>query len=199
MWSDPSRRFLLLWFGFGLVFFSAFLNKLPGYLLPLLPPVCALIGIALGEARSARVALTIAVCLLAVVPAFSGVLPQAVRSGISRAELSNIEWLPALPFLAAMIPVWIWERRGRRDRAMACVSVLAVAAVVYLQLVVLPLMDHAVSTRQLAADCSPPGSGLRREYPPGMALRSRCYSVTPLLVRKAEYPIASGSFREPLD
>src|SRR5436190_2830946 len=33
-YSDSRRRFLLLWIVFGFVFFSAFLNKLPGYILP---------------------------------------------------------------------------------------------------------------------------------------------------------------------
>ena len=36
-WRDPRRAFLLAWVLFGLVFFSAAANKLPGYVLPLLP------------------------------------------------------------------------------------------------------------------------------------------------------------------
>src|SRR5258708_28380431 len=39
--ADERRTLLLLWLVFGLIFFSAFLNKLPGYILPLLPPAAA--------------------------------------------------------------------------------------------------------------------------------------------------------------
>ena len=39
----------------GLIFFSASINKLPGYVLPLIPATCALLGIALaGTARPER-------------------------------------------------------------------------------------------------------------------------------------------------
>ena len=51
-YRDPRRLFLLLWLGFGLVFFSAAANKLPGYVLPLIPAVAVLLGTALDEAES---------------------------------------------------------------------------------------------------------------------------------------------------
>ena len=50
-YRDPRRLFLLAWLLFGLAFFSLAPNKLPGYLLPLLPAAAALMGLALEEAR----------------------------------------------------------------------------------------------------------------------------------------------------
>ena len=44
LYGDTRRRFLLLWLVFGLIFFSLAKNKLPGYLLPLMPPAAALMG-----------------------------------------------------------------------------------------------------------------------------------------------------------
>ena len=44
LFQDRRAQFLLAWFAWGFVFFSASRNKLPGYLLPLLPPVAALVG-----------------------------------------------------------------------------------------------------------------------------------------------------------
>ena len=53
--------FLLAWFASGFLFFSISRGKLPGYLLPLLPPVAALLGIAIEKAqRGAEMA-----CLMA--------------------------------------------------------------------------------------------------------------------------------------
>jgi 4-amino-4-deoxy-L-arabinose transferase-like glycosyltransferase len=57
LYHDRRAQFLLAWFAWGFVFFSASRNKLPGYLLPLLPPLAALIGIALSEAARARILL----------------------------------------------------------------------------------------------------------------------------------------------
>src|SRR5260370_4440717 len=53
--ADERRTLLLLWLVFGLIFFSAFLNKLPGYILPLLPPPAALMGLEPAETRAAQV------------------------------------------------------------------------------------------------------------------------------------------------
>ena len=41
-YAEPRRPFLLIWALFGLVLFSASANKLPGYVLPLLPAIAAL-------------------------------------------------------------------------------------------------------------------------------------------------------------
>ena len=46
---DPRVQFLLVTFAFGFVFFSVSINKLPSYLLPLLPSLFAFMGIVLAE------------------------------------------------------------------------------------------------------------------------------------------------------
>jgi 4-amino-4-deoxy-L-arabinose transferase-like glycosyltransferase len=48
---DSRRTLLLAVVVFGFVFFSAATNKLPGYLLPLLPPLAAVLGIRLSRFR----------------------------------------------------------------------------------------------------------------------------------------------------
>ena len=52
LYQDRRALFLLAWFAWGFLFFSASRNKLPGYLLPLLPPLAALVGVALGSRRA---------------------------------------------------------------------------------------------------------------------------------------------------
>ena len=49
LFQDRRAQFLLAWFAWGFLFFSISRNKLPGYLLPLLPALAVLIGIACSE------------------------------------------------------------------------------------------------------------------------------------------------------
>ena len=49
-WRDAKLRFFVVWATWGFVFFSAATNKLPGYLMPLLPALAVLIGARIGEA-----------------------------------------------------------------------------------------------------------------------------------------------------
>ena len=51
---DARLRLLAVVVVFGFVFFSAAVNKLPGYLLPLLPLVCTVMGFGLGPGASSR-------------------------------------------------------------------------------------------------------------------------------------------------
>jgi hypothetical protein len=64
LYSDSRRWFLLLWVVFGLVFFSASRNKLPSYILPLLPALAVLAGIAVAECKRPRWVFVAAAALL---------------------------------------------------------------------------------------------------------------------------------------
>ena len=55
---DPRRTFLLSWIAVPLVFFSLAGSKLPGYVLPILPPLALLIGLLWAPAPSAKDAKT---------------------------------------------------------------------------------------------------------------------------------------------
>ncbi|MCC6539409.1 MAG: glycosyltransferase family 39 protein [Bryobacterales bacterium] len=68
-WTDVRVRYFFLWFGFGLVFFSASSGKLPGYLLPLMPAAAALSGVsAAGAPRGIRAAVAALAVLLFCLP-----------------------------------------------------------------------------------------------------------------------------------
>src|SRR5579864_4815016 len=88
---DARIVFLLIWFAWGFLFFSISRNKLPGYLLPLLPADAALIGIAAAGAkpRAVKMACLLGACaaLLALTPLVREVLPQALASGLSRTDV----------------------------------------------------------------------------------------------------------------
>jgi 4-amino-4-deoxy-L-arabinose transferase-like glycosyltransferase len=149
LYADVRLRFLLLWIVFGLVFFSASANKLPGYLLPLVPAVCALMGVALAEARTATWPLTASAALLALVPVVAAVLPDALVRGLSRAQATGVPWLAFLPVLAIAAAVWALERSGRRLVAVGLIAGAVLGGVLYLQAVTFPMLDRTVSARGL--------------------------------------------------
>jgi 4-amino-4-deoxy-L-arabinose transferase-like glycosyltransferase len=84
--------FLLVWFGFGLVFLSAVPNKLPGYVLPLMPAAAALLGIALEEVRDARPLLLAATTASMAVTFIAPPLLAIFATGLPR-FLGLIAWL----------------------------------------------------------------------------------------------------------
>ncbi|HTQ54956.1 MAG TPA: glycosyltransferase family 39 protein [Bryobacteraceae bacterium] len=148
LYSDARRGFLLLWFLFGLVFFSLSRNKLPGYLLPLMPPAAILMGMALAEARGARWVLPSAALCLVTIPAALQIVPQALASGLSHAPLPTFRWTWLLPAVLALGIAWL-ERRGRRTLALAAMATAIAITLAAAKYIGLPAIDRAYSARPL--------------------------------------------------
>lgn len=145
-YADRRAWFLLLWLAFGLVFFSASMNKLPGYLLPLLPAASALLAVALDQAQSARWLLAAAALLLAGIPAAIRILPAALRKGITHVQSPGVDW----PFVIAtlLVAAWVWWLSDpRRAGAVAILVAGMTAGAVLLQVKALPVLDQRVSVR----------------------------------------------------
>jgi len=149
--TDARVLFLLGWFAWGFLFFSFSRNKLPGYLLPLLPPLAVVIGIALAEARprALKMACLLAVCaaLLSLIPAIQDMLPQALVSGLSRAPLRfhPSPWVIAALLISFVSGFLAWK--GRREWGVALIALLATIAVIRLVSDVYPAMDQQTSAR----------------------------------------------------
>ena len=148
LYGDRRTRFLLLWLVFGFMFFSVSINKLPGYLLPLLPAAAALMGIALAERRRAVGLLFACALPLILVPAIAGVLPQALAVGISRSHIPSFHWTWLVPLIPIAAISWL-EYSGRRRWAVGLGTVAAAIAVLFLKAAALPAIDLAVSARPL--------------------------------------------------
>jgi 4-amino-4-deoxy-L-arabinose transferase-like glycosyltransferase len=144
---DPRRRCLAVVVLFGLVFFSISVNKLPGYLLPLVPALGLLMGLGLAESRSAGAPLAASVLMLGILPVIAAVLPRAIARGITHTEPPAAAWLGLLPALALAAVVWVLDRKGKRALAMALALALTVAGVGALKVVAFPVLDQAVSAR----------------------------------------------------
>jgi 4-amino-4-deoxy-L-arabinose transferase-like glycosyltransferase len=142
--GDARRRTLALVVAFGFVFFSASRNKLPGYLLPLVPPAAALIGIAVAEAKRPRAWLAACAVLLAALPLAAAVLPVALERGITHASFSGAAWIAALPALAAAAVIALTHCR---IRAVALIVAGMAAGAAWTASRTFPALDRSVSAR----------------------------------------------------
>lgn len=149
LYRDPRRRFLLALVLWGFLFFSASLNKLTGYVLPLFPAAAALLGIALDEADRARLGLSLCAILLVIFPVGAAILAPAVATG----ALSRVPWPhfePAWLLPLAIVPaVWILETRGRRLAAVACIAAGAALGTAYLKHIAAAELDAIPSSRAI--------------------------------------------------
>ena len=150
---DPSRVFLLLWIGVPLIFFSLAGSKLPGYILPILPPLSLLIGAFwtdasrtdesggrwLGRPLAFQVGLSI-VFGAAAVYGFSSRLPAIASGG----------WVLGSLVIACSIATYLL---GRRRSRVAFRSLVASSAALTLALVLYaaPLIEPFKSLKTLAS------------------------------------------------
>ncbi len=154
---DSRSRMLAATAIFGFIFFSAMKNKLPGYLLPLLPAVCALLAI--GYVRQGRPRWTAAavVALLGLLPAAAHIVPLALATGIRRAHPGSATiWWPVAAGVGLGFAVsFVASGRTRFSIAAAAAALL----LIWFQFRVFPSIDRAASARPLwmasHPDCAP--------------------------------------------
>lgn len=156
--SDRRLKTLAAVAGFGFLFFSASKNKLPSYLLPLLPAICALLGVGLARAREGlvRFGAGTSVVLLILLPLAAEVLPQALAHGLRSAAIPSVAaayWIPVvvlLSFLAIALPI----HPARAAGLIAALSFLAFEVKMF------PVIDQTVSARPVwlreRPDCARP-------------------------------------------
>jgi 4-amino-4-deoxy-L-arabinose transferase-like glycosyltransferase len=151
-WRDPRCAFLLAWVLFGLLFFSMAVNKLPGYVLPLLPATCTLMGISLAEAPETAFApaglISACALLLVLFPVAAHILPAAVVSGLTHALELPLEWTWFLPAGLSVL-AWVLARRGRRWGAVAVVAAGAAAGIFWLKATTVSEIDRQAAARSL--------------------------------------------------
>lgn len=157
-WSDRRVHYFLAWAGFGLVFFSASKNKLPGYVLPLLPAIAAILGMALARLPRARFVLSLVAACAALFPIAGGVLPQAIAVGLSRADITLGSFLYTLPALVVAVAVFLCEQRGWRRSALLLLAGLMVVNIGLLKWQALPAIRLEASAISLWKRLEPKAS-----------------------------------------
>lgn len=154
----PADLFVALWLALPLLFFSAAGSKLPGYVLPCLPPLALLVGraaasLAQGEHTFPRGTGPRAVAVLTLVlSALIGAVPFVLlRQGTP-------EWRLALPMSVwAVIVAWLFSRRIGRDAAGA-LRLLRVGAAGFLLLLAMAA-PKVIAARESGAMLFVPAKG----------------------------------------
>ncbi|MBV9304314.1 MAG: glycosyltransferase family 39 protein [Acidobacteriaceae bacterium] len=146
--ADNRRRFLGSLFLIGFILFSVVLNKLPGYLLPLIPSLWSLIG-AQFETKPFNqlhwLWLLPCTLLISTIPLLARTLPEWLSRG--KFQLLAIGFAPMhFVFLAVCLcaPFAL-----RRSWAAALLILCVCAAGVYLKEKAYPVLDEEVSARGL--------------------------------------------------
>lgn len=179
-WRDQRRVFLLAWFLFGLALFSISVNKLPGYVLPLLPAAAALMAVALDESPGARPWLIACALLLAAFPIAAPMLPEAAANGLSRAPRPAFHWSWTLP-VAVAAGVWMLDVRYKRLAATVLVAAGAAAGMIYVKSTATAELNRVESARALWQEIADRSEetcvdNINRAWRYGL----NYYSVTPL-------------------
>ncbi|MEX2301118.1 MAG: glycosyltransferase family 39 protein [Bryobacterales bacterium] len=154
--KDPRARFLAAWAIGTLLFFSFPINKLPGYLLPMLPPAAALSGLALATRKGGRLALTAAAALLGLMPVAASLLPPALADGLTDAwppESISPLWLALTAMAAGAVAVLSWL--DRRRAAVAVLAACAALSFILLKWQTFPAISQRAGARELWRQIDP--------------------------------------------
>jgi 4-amino-4-deoxy-L-arabinose transferase-like glycosyltransferase len=141
--NDPRVQTLAAVVVFGFIFFSASVNKLPGYLLPLMPAAFALLGLGLSRARRQAIIMIAPVVLLGLFPLISRIAPLVLARGVFEVEKRAGFWL-----IAAAVGGCILARFASKQ-AFGTAAVLAGLGFVWFQFTTFPQFDSLASARPL--------------------------------------------------
>ena len=141
--KDPRVRVMGAFALWVIVFFSMSRNKLPGYILPAVPGIALLLGLA--AEKSPRWVLALCGWFLSIVPALAHVLGPALDHGLTKVAIPNPPaWGIALAGIATLCCL------GNRTFGVVSIGVLFLVPVTYMKSVAFPVLDRTVSARQAA-------------------------------------------------
>lgn len=144
LYSDRRLAYLLATSAWGFVFFSASVNKLPTYMLPLMPPIALVAGVALQQAKFAS---RVTVALSALACCGFPVLVVKLPAAMSRSPQTAGPAAPAT--LAVVVLVILASVIFIRNRAisLALVALLACTGYMWIKVATLPFLDQAATAR----------------------------------------------------
>jgi len=147
--DDVRVRFLAGWLIYALVFLSAGKNKLPGYVLPMLPAMAIVLAVGLEKAgATTKWWLAGTAGMLLALPAIAAALPSALLTGIRRAPVALT---PSVAFvlliLAAAAGIWFLAWREKTSLALMAAGLAIGVGVIYLKQRTFPILEDRVSVR----------------------------------------------------
>lgn len=151
--AGTSRRFLACWALGPLLLFSVAVNKLPGYILPSLPPLAILLAIQ-WKAKASRPLLIASGATLLLVPLAGTLLPGALADGIRRAwaGLDSASILAgAAAGIAALAVASIMALKTSRERSIPAVCAIAALTLAALKFQAFPAISLQAGTQEFVA------------------------------------------------
>jgi len=146
---DRRRALLLSTVAFGFVFFSISVNKLPGYLLPLLPALFVLLGAELEGRMLIELGkkwLLAPAMLIALIPLIAKGLPEALGTGkVSALHLGHVGPTELFYVAAPLAAVWL----GRKSWLSVLLVLCVVAGGMLVKGTAYRVLDERVSARGL--------------------------------------------------
>ena len=153
LWSEPRLRFLTAWAILPVVFFSLSVNKLPLYILPVLPAVSILLALQ-WRRRPSKAFLLGTCCSLLLLPLAGDLLPGALADGITRAWAEvTLEALTAnIGAGAAVAGLAGWVAlKSTKEHAVPAVAAVATLALALLKFQAYPAVSQAAGVREFVA------------------------------------------------
>lgn len=147
LWKDDWARMAGITLAFGFVFFSISKNKLPGYILPLLPLYIALLATAAVRYEHPGRTFGLIGILMSIVPVIGSALPAAMLYGMTNADWGGLPWEYVAAAMPAGAAAWYLARRGRVVTSIALLSVVMLASALWVKLGAWPVLDEVVSAR----------------------------------------------------
>ena len=142
---DSRSRVLLAVVGFGFVLFSISVNKLPGYLLPLLPALAILLGESFAGTTRWKPVVVATSTLCGLLPLAGNVLPQALAHGLKNVDISwGWAWYVLLGFALGMVNSY-----KTKPIAFAGLTVFLAFGLFWLEDSAFPAIDQAASARPI--------------------------------------------------
>ena len=147
LYSDKRLQFMLGVAAWGFIFFSASTNKLPGYLLPLMPPLAVVAGVALERTQLAgRIAIGLSALACCGFPVLVRMLPVWMSRNPKAAAPEMPISLAVLLLLGVLVAAFI----RNRPASLALVASLAFAGYLWIKVESLPFVDAAATARPVA-------------------------------------------------
>jgi 4-amino-4-deoxy-L-arabinose transferase-like glycosyltransferase len=147
LYRDKRLQFLLAIALWGLLFFSLAKNKLPTYLLPLLPPLAVAAGVSLTQVRmSGRVAIALSALFCCAFPALVVRLPGLMARN-PQADA------PPLPIVLAVATILVFATvcfLRNRTISIAMVALMAGAGYTWIKAEAYPYIDESATARPIA-------------------------------------------------
>ena len=144
-YDDVRVRFLLVWLIYAFVFFSVGVNKLPGYMLPLLPALAIAVAVGLEKTgTAAKWWMAASAATLIAAPVLVRMVPDALLVGLRKAP---VVFTPGIPFVLTAVLVWWLAWREHPNLAMLAAGLAVLFATAYVKAKTFPELDQRVSVR----------------------------------------------------